>query len=197
MSLKDALLVKLVDGLPVFPYSYTKLRRDKPMSWPDEPSEALLAEHDCYPATVLQEPSYDRALQSANHATPAQVNGVWTVGWDVTDKPIAEMREAYKAKVDGVFARAKAQPILVNGSNVQMDPATLVDLLTADTPALPGYKDVIDGVPVTVSQQDLAAIKAGMKDRIKSAREWRHDKYVEINAATTIAELQAIDLSAP
>lgn len=85
--------VKSADGSLAYPYSFEQLCRDNPnTSFPEVPSDALLASYGVYPVTVLPEPTYDTAMQVASrNALPEEVDGAWLLNWTVRDKTPAEL----------------------------------------------------------------------------------------------------------
>jgi len=85
--------IKLKDGMPER-YSISKLRKDNPnTSFPKEVPDAALAGWGVYAYTRKARPDYIPETQSCSEGDFEQVDGEWFLGWVVTDKPIAEIRE--------------------------------------------------------------------------------------------------------
>jgi hypothetical protein len=94
----------------IFPYSIGNLRRDNPkVSFPRNPSDALLASYDVFPVVTQAPPEHDPATQNLNQATPTLVDGQWLQTWQVTDASAAEIAERQEAA-------DMAKTFTVNGS---------------------------------------------------------------------------------
>lgn len=72
-----------------YPYTVGDLRRDNPhTSFPKHIPEDLLAAYSVYPVTRATVPDFDPLVQSlVSHAAPTVINGQWTLGYDVVQKP--------------------------------------------------------------------------------------------------------------
>jgi len=85
----------------IFPYSIGYLRRDNPnVSFPRNPSDALLASYDVFPVVTQAPPEHDPATQNLNQATPTLVDGQWLQTWQVTDASAEEIAERQRAAAD-------------------------------------------------------------------------------------------------
>jgi hypothetical protein len=85
----------------IFPYSIGNLRRDNPnVSFPRNPSDALLASYDVFPVVTQAPPEHDPATQNLNQATPTLVDGQWLQTWQVTDASAEEIAERQRAAAD-------------------------------------------------------------------------------------------------
>jgi hypothetical protein len=85
----------------IFPYSIGNLRRDSPnVSFPRNPSDALLASYDVFPVVTQAPPEHDPATQNLNQATPMLVDGQWLQTWEVTDASGEEIAERQRAAAD-------------------------------------------------------------------------------------------------
>jgi hypothetical protein len=85
----------------IFPYSIGNLRRDNPnVSFPRNPSDALLASYDVFPVVTQAPPEHDPARQNLNQATPTLVDGQWLQTWQVTDASAEEIAERQRAAAD-------------------------------------------------------------------------------------------------
>lgn len=79
--------VKLTNGQPEI-YTIGQLRRDNPnTSFPKNIPDERLAEYDVYSVTVLDRPITETWQQANRNDLPTLVDGVWTLGWTVTDIP--------------------------------------------------------------------------------------------------------------
>ena len=88
--------VKLTNGtVDTYPYNVGQLRRDNPnTSFPKKVPNEVLAEWGVYPVTVEDQPTYvERTQVCTRNAQPVLTNGVWTVGWTVTDKTQEKVQE--------------------------------------------------------------------------------------------------------
>ena len=86
--------VKISNGaVDQYPYTVGNLRRDNPnTSFPKQPSNEMLADWGVYPVSGENKPSFDPKIQNAKEASePALVNGIWTLGWNVTSKTSEEV----------------------------------------------------------------------------------------------------------
>jgi hypothetical protein len=82
----------------IFPYSIGNLRRDNPnVSFPRNPSDALLASYDVFPVIAQEPPEHDPATQNLNQATPTLVDGQWLQTWQITDASAEEITERQRA----------------------------------------------------------------------------------------------------
>jgi len=80
--------LKLTNGVPET-YSIGQLRRDNPsVSFPKQPSDALLADWDVYPYTVMPQPDYDSLVQRCVASPFEQVSGAWIQAWTVENFPL-------------------------------------------------------------------------------------------------------------
>jgi hypothetical protein len=83
----------------IFPYSIGNLRRDNPnVSFPRNPSDALLADWNVFPVAEQSPPEYNPANQNLNQATPTLVDGQWLQTWQVTDASAEEIAERLEQK---------------------------------------------------------------------------------------------------
>lgn len=79
--------VKLTNGQPEI-YTIGQLRRDNPnTSFPKNIPDERLVEYDVYPVTVLDRPTTETWQRATRNDLPTLVDGVWTLGWRVTDIP--------------------------------------------------------------------------------------------------------------
>jgi len=69
-----------------YPYSIGQLRKDNPqVSFPKNPTDALLASYNVFPVTATERPVYDNITQNLSDGTPTLTAGVWVQVWVVTD----------------------------------------------------------------------------------------------------------------
>lgn len=77
--------IKLIEGQPET-YSIGQMKRDNPTtSFPDKPSDELLAGWGVYPYTMLEPPAYDRLTQTVVRTAITEINGAWVQSWTVSD----------------------------------------------------------------------------------------------------------------
>lgn len=81
--------VKVTDGVPT-EYSLSKLRQDNPnVSFPKQPSDALLASYGVYPVVQGDRPAND----IVSLGPIVDVNGVWTQTYTGRDLTVEEKRQ--------------------------------------------------------------------------------------------------------
>ena len=88
--------VKITNGsVDTYPYSVGQLRRDNPnTSFPKKIPDEILSSYGVEPVVVASEPSFTQRTQVLSQdAQPSLVEGVWTLGWTVTDKTTEEVSE--------------------------------------------------------------------------------------------------------
>jgi hypothetical protein len=106
-----------------YPYSIGQLRKDNAqVSFPKNPTEALLASYNVFPVTATERPSYDPITQNLTEGAPALIDGVWTQVWAVTDATAEEIAQrkaeqlenikqqrayAYRDEADPLFFKAQ------------------------------------------------------------------------------------------
>lgn len=67
-----------------YPYSIGQLRKDNPqVSFPKNPSDAVLAAYGVLPVATAAQPSFDAATQKVEEGTPADIDGQWTQVWNI------------------------------------------------------------------------------------------------------------------
>jgi hypothetical protein len=98
--------LKLTNGVPET-YSIGKLRRDNPnVSFPKQPSDALLADWDVYPYTVVPKPTYDPLAQRCEATPIEQVSGAWLQSWTVENLSQDDAERNVRSKRDGLLAES-------------------------------------------------------------------------------------------
>lgn len=106
-----------------YPYSINQLRKDNPqVSFPKNPTDALLASYGVFPVTHTDRPEYNQTTQNLTEGQPALINGVWTQVWVVTDATPEEVEQrkaeqlnsikqqraiAYTQEADPLFLKAQ------------------------------------------------------------------------------------------
>jgi len=88
--------VKITNGsVETYPYSVGQLRRDNPnTSFPKQIPDEVLSSYGVETVVVASEPSFTQRTQVLSQDTqPSLVEGVWTLGWTVTDKTTEEVAE--------------------------------------------------------------------------------------------------------
>lgn len=84
-----------------YPYSIGNLRKDNPnVSFPKNPSAALMAEWNVYPVESVGAPSTDHT-QNVKQGDPVYDNG-WKQTWIVTQATEGEIAERTQSQADGV-----------------------------------------------------------------------------------------------
>lgn len=122
--------IKLVNGQPE-KYSIEQLRLDNPnTSFPDLPSNDLLALWNVYPYVILNQPEYDYLTQTAVAAPITQINGVWTQAWVIENLPIEQAEQGVRAQRDELL--------------LQTDWAALSDRVL--TPEMAAYRQALRDV---------------------------------------------------
>lgn len=141
----------LTDGgsnVVAYPYNIGMLRRDNPtVSFPANPSDALLAEWNVHPVTPTPQPSYDPIDEILTEAQPALVSGVWKQAWTVTTAS-ADQSAAARAAFEQT-AQEQADALLAASMKQVLEAFELSKKLHADFVAyraalrnpstLPGY----------------------------------------------------------
>lgn len=75
-----------------YPYSIGQLRKDNPqVSFPQNPSNTLLAEWNVYPVAPTEHPNYDAETQRVSEGKPRLINDTWTQTWVITNKSAEEL----------------------------------------------------------------------------------------------------------
>jgi hypothetical protein len=83
----------------IFPYSIGNLRRDNPnVSFPRNPSDAVLADWNVFPVVEQSPPEYNPANQNLNQLNPTLVDGEWLQTWQVTAASAEEIAERLQRK---------------------------------------------------------------------------------------------------
>lgn len=99
--------LKLTSGVPET-YSIGQLRRDNPnVSFPKQPSDALLADWDVYPYTVDPQPSYDPLVQQMNKGPFVQdAQGAWSQPWTVAQLPQVDAERNVRNRRDALLVQS-------------------------------------------------------------------------------------------
>lgn len=96
-----------------YPYSATQLIKDNPqVSFPKNPTDALLASHGVFPVARVDRPEYDPATQNLAEGAPRLTAGVWTQVWVITDatpEDVAQRRVDQLANIKQQRAHTYAQ----------------------------------------------------------------------------------------
>ena len=92
--------LKLTDGHPE-KYSLGQLRRDNPnVSFPEKPTEALLAEWGVYPYTRPAAPDFEKFAHRLTDGAFEQVEGNWVLSWAVVQLPQDQAETNVRAERD-------------------------------------------------------------------------------------------------
>lgn len=96
-------ILRIIDGQPTR-YSLRQLKADNPnVSFPAEPSLALLATYEVYPYAVAAYPSVtevQRAVDGGFH----EVDGAWIQTWVVENRPLADAEQRIREDRDDRLA---------------------------------------------------------------------------------------------
>jgi len=88
--------IKLIDGSPSG-YSYNQLKKDNPnTSFPQTPTEELLASYDVYPLTIEGEPEYNKKNKKLVKGSVVNTNGSWVQKWVEEDRNAGDV--AYQVR---------------------------------------------------------------------------------------------------
>lgn len=91
------MFIKVLDGVPVYPYSESELRADFPnTSFPANLAEADLSDFGVYHVTQVPQPAVDYK-QVAQEGQPLNIDGEWRQVWIVRDATDAEESAAFLA----------------------------------------------------------------------------------------------------
>ena len=91
-----------------YPYSIGQLRKDNPqVSFPKNPSDAVLASYGVLPVATAAQPSFDPATQKVAEGTPADIAGQWTQVWNVTQLTADEIAAQQLALQDAIVAQTQ------------------------------------------------------------------------------------------
>ena len=97
--------IKLTNDVPEI-YSIGQLRRDNPnVSFPKNPTESLLADWNMYPFTTLDRPEFNFATQNCVKGDITEVNGIWSQGWVVENKPQEEAEANVRSMRDELLQK--------------------------------------------------------------------------------------------
>lgn len=89
------ILVKIIeDAIAQFPYSLTALRLEYPdVSFPYEPSEAILNSYNAYTVKYYPYPVHDPRTQIVKASNlPVLIDGIWSIKHEVIDKTEEEIQ---------------------------------------------------------------------------------------------------------
>lgn len=98
------------DVIEKYPYSFGDLQAENPnTSFPEDPSDALLAEWDVYPVAPVAVPSYDAINQSVEQGAPVKVSGQWTQTWVVRPATAQEIADRTQALQSSIVAQTQSR----------------------------------------------------------------------------------------
>jgi hypothetical protein len=127
--------IKLTNNTPKS-YTIGQLRQDHPqVSFPEKPSEELLAQYEVYPVKELSKPDYDSQTHYVKQSDFYQVSGQWQVHWVTEQLPQA----AQNVREDR--NRRLAESDWTQLPDAQVDKAAWASYRQAlrDVPAQPGF----------------------------------------------------------
>jgi hypothetical protein len=97
--------VRVTNGHPEN-YTIGQLRRDNPnTSFPKTIPDALLAEYRIYPVTVLPQPTTAEWEVATRTDLPTLVDGIWTLGWTVTQVPEEKVERSVRDRRDRLLSQ--------------------------------------------------------------------------------------------
>jgi len=133
--------LKITNGQPEI-YSIGQLRRDNPnTSFPKSPSDALLSDWGVYPYTVDDQPAFDYMTQTLTQTALAHVNGAWTQGWEVSNRPTEDANRNIRNKRDNLLSQTDWMAM----SDNTMSPAwTAYRQALRDVTAQPGFPFAVE-----------------------------------------------------
>ena len=115
--------LKLINGQPE-KYSIGALHRDNPnVSFPEKPSDELLAEWDVYPYTRPPVPDYDPLSHRLTDGAFEQVDGKWVLSWAVEQLPLDQAEANVRLERDRLLQETDWVVIMhtEKGTNIPMD----------------------------------------------------------------------------
>jgi hypothetical protein len=169
----------------IYPYSIGNLRRDNPnVSFPRNPSDALLASYNVFPVVPLAPPDYDPITQNLSQTTPTLVNGQWLQTWQVTDASAEEIFERQRAAADYLAFWDALMTSSVYGAIREQSFVSLpMNTLATEFIALIG--------DAKAGRANEAAIQASMA-AILATGTFTDDELVELQAALAAGNLDGI-----
>lgn len=97
-----------------YPYNAVDLRIANPgTSFPQNPTDELLAEWGVFPVAPTPQPAFDPATEELTEGQPAMVQGVWTQTWLVRSLTPEEIEERRIASVPRVVSMRQARLALL------------------------------------------------------------------------------------
>ena len=194
--------LKLTNGQPE-KYSIGQLRRDNPnTSFPKTVPDAILAEYGVYPVTVLDRPTITKWQTATKNAEPTLVNGVWTLGWTVTETPLADAKVQVLGELANRRYQAEEGGTTLNGMPIATDRTTQGKVTAAyvkasadNTYSIASWKGA-DGTFTPLDAATIIAIADAIEAHVQACFSNEATLAGQISAATTLAELEAVDLEA-
>lgn len=196
--------VKIVDGAAVqYPYTEKQFRADHPnTSFPKPLPDAVGQEHGRFPVRVLDQPSHNLHTQNAQQdALPSYDGTEWVLGWTVTDKPIADVKDDLTAAAAAKRYEVEFGGTTFNGSPLPTDAKTQSALTAAYVKAQADPNYTIDswksgpGTFSTLDAPTIIALADAIEAHVQACFTREAAIAGEIAAATTLAELAAIDIN--
>ena len=84
-----------------YPYTIGELRRDNPAtSFPNRPSDELLAGWGVYPVANVDSPAFDHATQNLTEGAPVLIDGHWHQTWVITNATPEEVSQRAAQQAD-------------------------------------------------------------------------------------------------
>lgn len=186
-----------------YPYSLHRLRKDNPnTSFPKDPPAWVLAEWNVYPVTNIPVPQHNSMTQLASRdAAPTFVNGAWAIGWAIQERPLddarARMVDALRDRRNqAVYAGITYLGYPIATDDLTQQRITSAALSATVDPTVDFKWKVADGRFAVFTAAEMLALSRQMRDYIQVCFVHEANLLSDIEAATTTAELRAIDITA-
>lgn len=126
-----------------YPYGLAQLRRDNPqVSFPDEMSDARLAEYGVHRVRMVDHPAYDPMTQNLIEPLPVLIDGTWSQVWAVEPAPAEEIAQRQRSAVDAAAdIEIKADTFVANFIN--MTPAQVTAYIDNNTATLAATRSLL------------------------------------------------------
>jgi len=112
----------------------------------------------------------------------------------INDLPLEDARTEVKKRIQAKFDEKVSAPLDVGGSLVRRDGKRFSQILGADLNPNPNRKRVIEGEPVATNAATISAIKNVIMANEDANGENAFDLATDANAASSLADLEAIDI---
>jgi len=193
--------VKLSSSGEAVRYTKSQLRFDNPStSFPRDIPDALLAQYDVFPVTVLDRPITTRWQKAEKDATPALIDGTWTLGWLISETPLEEAKQQVLGELADRRWKAEEGGTTLNGAVVATDRTTQAKVTaayikaTADSAYTIAAWKGADGTFSPLDAATIIAIADAIEAHVQACFSNEADLAEQISAATTLTELDSVDI---